>query len=70
MTLEKESKQQFSAHLPSVTNESSLTGTADPGENHKLQQELSVLKSNPVYLLNVYTLKCTFRTETFHLHTT
>ncbi|XP_060270416.1 A-kinase anchor protein 9 isoform X7 [Ovis aries] len=44
MTLEKESKQQFSAHLPSVTNESSL-GTADPGENHKLQQELSVLKS-------------------------
>ncbi|KAI4570241.1 hypothetical protein MJT46_005758 [Ovis ammon polii x Ovis aries] len=44
MTLEKESKQWFSAHLPSVTNESSL-GTADPGENHKLQQELSVLKS-------------------------
>ncbi|XP_040116196.1 A-kinase anchor protein 9 isoform X7 [Oryx dammah] len=45
MTLEKESKQeQFSAHLPSVTKESPL-GTADPGENHKLQQELSVLKS-------------------------
>uniref|UniRef100_A0A4W2DSU8 A-kinase anchoring protein 9 n=1 Tax=Bos indicus x Bos taurus TaxID=30522 RepID=A0A4W2DSU8_BOBOX len=45
MTLEKESKQeQFSAHLPSVTNESSL-GITDPGENDKLQQELSALKS-------------------------
>ncbi|XP_055276380.1 A-kinase anchor protein 9 isoform X4 [Moschus berezovskii] len=45
MTLGKESKQeQFSAHLPSVTNESSL-GTTDPGENDKLQQELSILKS-------------------------
>nr|XP_020746289.1 A-kinase anchor protein 9 isoform X5 [Odocoileus virginianus texanus] len=45
MTLEKASKpEQFSAHLPSVTNESSL-GTADPGESDKLQQELGVLKS-------------------------
>ncbi|XP_070327857.1 A-kinase anchor protein 9 isoform X10 [Odocoileus virginianus] len=45
MTLEKASKpEQFSAHLPSMTNESSL-GTADPGESDKLQQELGVLKS-------------------------
>ncbi|XP_043728829.1 A-kinase anchor protein 9 isoform X7 [Cervus elaphus] len=44
-TLEKASKEeQFSAHLPSVTNESSL-GTTDPGESDKLQQELRVLKS-------------------------
>ncbi|XP_065794649.1 A-kinase anchor protein 9 isoform X5 [Muntiacus reevesi] len=44
-TLEKASKEeQFSAHLPSVTNESSL-GTTDPGESDKLQQELRLLKS-------------------------
>nr|XP_019782616.2 A-kinase anchor protein 9 isoform X9 [Tursiops truncatus] len=45
MTLGKENKQEwFFDHLPSVTNESSL-GTTEPGENDKLQQELSVLKS-------------------------
>ncbi|XP_057586285.1 A-kinase anchor protein 9 isoform X2 [Hippopotamus amphibius kiboko] len=45
MTLGKESKQEwFFDLLPSVTNESSR-GTAEPGENDKLQQELSVLKS-------------------------
>ncbi|XP_029090249.1 A-kinase anchor protein 9 isoform X10 [Monodon monoceros] len=45
MTLGKENKQEwFFDHLPSVTNESSR-GTTEPGENDKLQQELSVLKS-------------------------
>uniref|UniRef100_A0A8C3WCN3 A-kinase anchoring protein 9 n=1 Tax=Catagonus wagneri TaxID=51154 RepID=A0A8C3WCN3_9CETA len=45
MTLGKESKQEwFFDHLPSVTNESSL-GTAELNENDKLQQELSILKS-------------------------
>ncbi|KAF6301450.1 A-kinase anchoring protein 9 [Rhinolophus ferrumequinum] len=42
----KESKQErlIWDHLPSVKNESSL-GTTEPSENSKLQQELSVLKS-------------------------
>ncbi|XP_022441263.2 A-kinase anchor protein 9 isoform X9 [Delphinapterus leucas] len=45
MTLGKENKQEwFFDHLSSVTNESSR-GTTEPGENDKLQQELSVLKS-------------------------
>ncbi|XP_036086230.1 A-kinase anchor protein 9 isoform X7 [Rousettus aegyptiacus] len=46
MATGKESKQEqlFLDHLPSVTNES-LLGTSEPSENYKLQQELSVLKS-------------------------
>ncbi|XP_058381351.1 A-kinase anchor protein 9 isoform X7 [Diceros bicornis minor] len=46
MTVGKESKQEQLVlnHLPSVTNES-LPGTVEPSENDKLQQELSVLKS-------------------------
>ncbi|XP_039734058.1 A-kinase anchor protein 9 isoform X3 [Pteropus medius] len=46
MAFGKESKQEqlFLDHLPSVTNES-LLGTSEPSENDKLQQELSVLKS-------------------------
>uniref|UniRef100_A0A480M2W6 A-kinase anchor protein 9 isoform 2 n=1 Tax=Sus scrofa TaxID=9823 RepID=A0A480M2W6_PIG len=45
MTLRKESKQEwFFDHLPSMTDESSL-GTTELNENDKLQQELSILKS-------------------------
>ncbi|KAM9651224.1 A-kinase anchor protein 9 isoform 2-T2 [Trichechus inunguis] len=46
MTIGEESKQEqlLLDHLPSVTNESMLEAT-EPGENDKLQQELSVLKS-------------------------
>ncbi|KAM5203528.1 A-kinase anchor protein 9 isoform 5-T5 [Hipposideros larvatus] len=46
MTIGKESKQErlVMDHLPSVKSESSL-GTTEPTENSKLQQELSVLKS-------------------------
>ncbi|XP_036086228.1 A-kinase anchor protein 9 isoform X5 [Rousettus aegyptiacus] len=49
MATGKESKQEqlFLDHLPSVTNES-LLGTSEPSENYKLQQELSVLKSEQV----------------------
>uniref|UniRef100_G3SL15 ELK domain-containing protein n=1 Tax=Loxodonta africana TaxID=9785 RepID=G3SL15_LOXAF len=44
--IEKESKQEqlLLDHLPLVTNESTLEAT-EPSENNKLQQELSVLKS-------------------------
>ncbi|XP_070280325.1 A-kinase anchor protein 9 isoform X3 [Myotis yumanensis] len=46
MTIGKESKQEQLCwdHLPSVTNELSL-GITEPSDNDKLQQELSVLKS-------------------------
>ncbi|KAF6085322.1 A-kinase anchoring protein 9 [Phyllostomus discolor] len=46
MSIKKESKQEqlFLDHLPSVTSELSLRIT-EPSENDKLQQELSVLKS-------------------------
>ncbi|KAM9216535.1 A-kinase anchor protein 9 [Dugong dugon] len=46
MTIGEKSKQEqlLLDHLPSVTNESVLEAT-EPGENDKLQQELSVLKS-------------------------
>lgn len=46
MSIRKESNQEqlFLDHLPSVTNELSLKIT-EPSENDKLQQELSVLKS-------------------------
>ncbi|XP_014446039.1 A-kinase anchor protein 9 isoform X3 [Tupaia chinensis] len=46
VTIKKESKQEQLVldHLPSVTNESSLRAT-EPSEREKLQQELSVLKS-------------------------
>ncbi|XP_071071274.1 A-kinase anchor protein 9 isoform X7 [Dasypus novemcinctus] len=46
LAVEKESKQEqlLLNHVPSVTNESML-GAMEPSENDKLQQELSVLKS-------------------------
>ncbi|XP_024432930.2 A-kinase anchor protein 9 isoform X3 [Desmodus rotundus] len=46
MNIRKETKQEqlFLDHLPSMTNELSLRIT-EPSENDKLQQELSVLKS-------------------------
>lgn len=60
MATGKESKQEqlFLDHLPSVTNES-LLGTSEPSENYKLQQELSVLKSEQVctfYTKNIFIL--------------
>lgn len=52
MTIGKESKQEQLCwdHLPSVTNELSLRIT-EPSDSDKLQQELSVLKSEQVCLL-------------------
>lgn len=51
MTIGKESKQQLCwDHLPSVTNELSL-GITEPSDSDKLQQELSVLKSEQVCFL-------------------
>ncbi|XP_037363550.1 A-kinase anchor protein 9 isoform X3 [Talpa occidentalis] len=44
LNIEKENKQMFSDHFPSLTNEL-LLGTTEPSENDKLQWELSVLKS-------------------------
>uniref|UniRef100_A0A8C4PTE8 A-kinase anchoring protein 9 n=1 Tax=Equus asinus asinus TaxID=83772 RepID=A0A8C4PTE8_EQUAS len=61
MTIGTESKQEqlVLSHLPSATNES-LPETMEPSEKDKLQQELSVLKSeqNDFFLLLLLLLLC------------